>query len=198
MDSLAINKMDSLAINKMDSLTINDKTQLTLVSPAIPPEVILRIVEKLPFNDGKIIASLRQVHPRLNAVLGNYERSITRNFMTKELPHASTDFPCCEKFGFKCLADCVKRYDIVDDVMDALVSKQNCAAVEPFNMALVHAGVLLLYCLRFMGESISPSHGPTRYIHPTYPPNQANPFTNTSQNPTPPAWLSSNHCPATP
>jgi hypothetical protein len=140
------------------------KVQLTLVSPAIPAEVILRVVEKLPFDDGKIIAGLRKVHPRLNSLLGNYERSITRTFMVRELPHASTDFPCCDKFGFKCLSDCVRRYDTVDDVMDALVSKENCLAVEPFNMALVHAGLLLLYGLRFMGKSIGSS---PISIHPT-------------------------------
>ena len=144
----------------MDAQSIPVKAQLTLVSPAVPAEVILRVVEKLPFNDGKIIARLRRVHPRLNAILGNYERSMTRNFMARELPHASTDFPCCAKFGFKCLADCVKRYDTVDDVMDALVSKENCSAVETFNMALVHAGLLLLYGLRFMGESSHPSSSP--------------------------------------
>jgi hypothetical protein len=138
------------------------KTQLTLVSPAIPAEIILRVVEKLPFNDGKIIVSLRKVHPRLNSLLGNYERSITRTFMVRELPHASTDFPCCEKFGFKCLSDCVRRYDTVDDVMEALISKKNHSAVESFNMSLVHAGMLLLYKLRFMGKSIGSSS-----IHPT-------------------------------
>jgi hypothetical protein len=138
------------------------KTQLTLVSPAIPAEIILRVVEKLPFNDGKIIASLRKVHPRLNSLLGNYERSITRTFMVRELPHASTDFPCCDKFGFKCLSDCVRRYDTVDDVMEALISKKNHSAVEPFNMSLVHAGMLLLYKLRFMGRSIGSSS-----THPT-------------------------------
>jgi hypothetical protein len=138
------------------------KVQLTLVSPTIPAEIILRVVEKLPFNDGKIITSLRKVHPRLNSLLGNYERSITRTFMIRELPHASIDFPCCKKFGFKCLSDCVRRYDTVDDVMEALISKKNHSAVEPFNMSLVHAGMLLLYKLRFMGKSIGSSS-----IHPT-------------------------------
>jgi hypothetical protein len=138
------------------------KTQLTLVSPTIPAEIILRVVEKLPFNDGKIIANLRKAHPRLNSLLGNYERSITRTFMVRELPHASTDFPCCEKFGFKCLSDCVRRYDTVDDVMEALISKKNHSAIEPFNMSLVHAGMLLLYKLRFMGKSIGSSS-----LHPT-------------------------------
>jgi hypothetical protein len=144
------------------AFSTTSKTQLTLVSPDMPAEVILRIVEKLPFDDGKIIASLRKVHPRLNSLLGNYERSITRTFMVRELPHTSTDFPCCEKFGFKCLSDCVRRYDTVDDVMEALISKKNQSAVEPFNMSLVHAGMLLLYKLRFMGKSIGSSS-----IHPT-------------------------------
>lgn len=72
--------------------------------------------------------------------------------MNRELPHASTDFPCCAKFGYRCLAECVKRYDIVDDVMDALSSRQNCYAVEEHNMALLNAGLLLIYRISSIGK----------------------------------------------
>jgi hypothetical protein len=45
----------------------------------------------------------------------------------------------------------VKKYDIVDDLMDALVSRQNCYAVEDHNMALLNAGLLLVYRIASMG-----------------------------------------------
>ena len=125
---------------------------LNLVSPAIPPEIILNIVQHLPLNTGRDILRLQHVHPRLRAILLNYERSLTRTFMRRELSHASTDFPCCAKFGYHCLAECVRRYDIVDDVMDALSSRQNCYAVPAYNMALANTGLLLLYRVASLGE----------------------------------------------
>lgn len=128
------------------------RPQLTLISPAIPPEIILRTIQYLPFDNGKDILKLQHVHPRLRDLLRNYERSLTRTFMNRELPHASTDFPCCAKFGYRCLAECVKRYDIVDDVMDALSSRQNCYAVEEHNMALLNAGLLLIYRISSIGK----------------------------------------------
>lgn len=127
------------------------KPQLNLISAAIPPEIILKIIQYLPFDDGKEVLRLQHVHPRLRDLLKNYERSLTRTFMNQELPHASTDFPCCAKFGYRCLADCVKKYDIVDDLMDALVSQQNCYAVEEHNMALLNAGLLLIYRIASLG-----------------------------------------------
>jgi hypothetical protein len=135
----------------MATSAVPPRSQLTLVSAAIPSEIILKIIQYLPFEDGKDIVRLQRVHPRLNGLLGNYERSLTRCFMDRELPHASTDFPCCVKFGYRCLADCVKRYDVVDDLMDALVSRQNCYAVEEHNMALLNAGLLLIYRVAFIG-----------------------------------------------
>lgn len=132
--------------------------QLNLVSPAIPPEIILRIVQYLPFDNGSDILKLQHVHPRLRHLLINYERSLTRTFMDRELPHASTDFPCCAKFGYRCLAECVRRYDIVDDVMDALSSRQNCYAVDDHNMALLNAGLLLTYQVASLREHMEPRH----------------------------------------
>ncbi|UPX10747.1 uncharacterized protein EKO05_0001388 [Ascochyta rabiei] len=127
-------------------------SQLTLISASIPPEIILKTIQYLPFENGKDIIRLQHVHPRLRDLLRNYERSLTRTFMNRELPHASTDFPCCAKYGYRCLADCVKKYDIVDDLMDALVSRQNCYAVEEHNMALLNAGLLLIYRVAFMKD----------------------------------------------
>ncbi|KAF2996638.1 hypothetical protein E8E13_002955 [Curvularia kusanoi] len=134
----------------MATLTASPSTGLNLVSPAIPPEIILKIVQHLPFDNGKDILRLQHVHPRLRDLLKNYERSLTRTFMRRELSHASTDFPCCAKFGYRCLAECVRRYDIVDDVMDALSSRQNCYAVDQHNMALLNTGLLLIYRLASM------------------------------------------------
>lgn len=127
------------------------RSRLNLVSAAVPPEIILKIIQYLPFNNGKDIVGLQHVHSRLRDLLKNYERSLTWTFMDRELPHASTDFPCCAKFGYRCLAECVKRYDIVDDVMDALSSRQNCYAVDEHNMALLNAGLLLIYRVASMG-----------------------------------------------
>ena len=124
-----------------------------LVSPHFPPELVLKTIHHLPFGDGKIIATLRCTHPRLRDILDNYESSVTRHFVRKELRHAPTDFPHDEGLDIKWLAQCVKRYDIVDDVMDALSSDKNCFAVERHNLSLVHAGLLLLYRLTSFGES---------------------------------------------
>ncbi|KAJ4380623.1 hypothetical protein N0V86_003982 [Didymella sp. IMI 355093] len=121
------------------------RLRLNLVSPDIPPEIILKIIQYLPFHNGKEILRLQHVHPRLRDLLRNYERSLTRTFMMQELPHASTDFPCCAKFGYRCLAECVRRYDLVDDIMDALSSRQNCYAAEEHNVPLLNTGLLLIY-----------------------------------------------------
>lgn len=127
------------------------KPQINLISAAMPPEIILKIVQFLPFDDGKGIIKLQHVHRRLRDLLRNYERSLTRMFMSRELPHASTDFPCYAKFGYRCLANCVKRYNVVDDLMDALVSRQNCYAAEEHNMALLNTGLLLIYRISSLG-----------------------------------------------
>lgn len=128
------------------------RSQLNLVSANIPPEIILKIIQYLPFENGRDILKLQQVHPRLRNLLRNYERSLTRTFMNQELPHASTDFPCCAKFGYRCLAECVRRYDIVDDIMDALSSRQNCYAVEEHNVPLLNTGLLLVYRVASLGR----------------------------------------------
>lgn len=130
------------------------RSQLNLVSPDIPPEIILKIIQYLPFENGKNILKLQHVHPRLRDLLQNYERSLTRTFMNQELPHASTDFPCCAKFGYLCLAECVRRYDIVDDIMDALSSRQNCYAVEEHNVPLLNTGLLLIYRVASLGKIV--------------------------------------------
>ncbi|KAF1840685.1 uncharacterized protein K460DRAFT_190917 [Cucurbitaria berberidis CBS 394.84] len=119
-----------------------------LVSPRFPSELLLKIIQHLPFGSGKIIAILRSTHPRFRDLLGIYERSITRSFIGKELRHAPTDFPCDGGIGLNWLAQCVKRYDVIDDVMGALSSDKNCFAVERHNATLVYTGLILLYRLR--------------------------------------------------
>ncbi|KAG9187002.1 hypothetical protein G6011_10110 [Alternaria panax] len=119
-----------------------------LISPRIPPELVLRTIQHLPFNDGTLITAIRSAHPRLRAIFKNYESSITSSFMRKELRHAETDFSCKSgSITVEWLADCVGKYDIVDDVMDALCSDYNFNAIPRHNMPLANAGILLLYRL---------------------------------------------------
>ncbi|KAI4610536.1 uncharacterized protein J4E87_010790 [Alternaria ethzedia] len=119
-----------------------------LISPRIPPELVLKTIQHLPFNDGSLITTIRSAHPRLRAIFKNYERSITGSFMKKELRHAETDFKCGDgRLNVDWLADCVHNYDIVDDVMDALCSEHNFNAVLQHNVPLANAGLLLLYRL---------------------------------------------------
>lgn len=74
--------------------------------------------------------------------------------MRRELRHAQTDFPCRNAApSLSWLVECVKQYDIVDDIMDALFSNKNCFAVARHNLSLVNAGVLLLYRLASLGQS---------------------------------------------
>lgn len=125
-----------------------------LISPRIPPELVLKTIQHLPFNDGSLITTIRSAHPRLRAIFRNYERSITGSFMKKELRHAETDFKCGDdRLNVDWLADCVHNYDIVDDVMDALCSEHNFNAVLQHNVPLANAGLLLLYRLTSIGQS---------------------------------------------
>jgi hypothetical protein len=121
-----------------------------LVSPRIPPELVLKTIQHLPFSDGAMIASLR-ASPPLKALIDTYEHSITKGFMLKELRHASVDFPY-GVFGLKWLANCVEKYDVVDAVMNELTWRENCVAVEAHNVGLVNAGLLLLYRLASTGK----------------------------------------------
>jgi len=140
-----------------------------LVSPRIPPELVLKTIQYLPFEDGKMISTLRCAHPRLWDIFKTYERSITGSFMRRELRHAQTDFPCeKEAPNLRWLVECVKRYDIVDDIMDALFSERNCFAVARHNLSLVNAGVLLSYRLVSFGQSWQEGYLciQTQYSHP--------------------------------
>lgn len=124
-----------------------------LVSPRMPPELVLKTIQYLPFGDGKAIASLCCAHPRLWRLFKSYERSITASFMRRELRHAQTDFPCeKEAPSLRWLVACVRKYDIVDDIMDALFSERNCFAVARHNLSLVNAGVLLCYRLASLDD----------------------------------------------
>lgn len=162
-----------------------------LISPRIPPELVLKTIQHLPFNDGSLITTIRSAHPRLRAIFKNYERSITGSFMRKELRHAETDFSCQDgRLNVDWLAGCVGKYDIVDDVMDALCSEHNFNAVSRHNVSLANAGLLLLYKLvsirqlQLLSLSLSLSLSQKKASHSsiylqltTYPPKQ-----NTTQN----------------
>jgi hypothetical protein len=130
------------------SMTTQDATSSFqfLVSERIPPELILKTIQHLPFEDGERIASLSE-NPRLKSLINTYEYSITRCFMRKELRHALVDFPYSEKYGLNWLSHCVLRYNVVDAIMDELTWRENCVAVEPHNVSCVNAGLLLLYRL---------------------------------------------------
>lgn len=74
--------------------------------------------------------------------------------MRKELRHAETDFSRQDgRLNVDWLADCVSKYDIVDDVMDALCSEHNFNAVLRHSISLANAGLLLLYKLVSIGQS---------------------------------------------
>ncbi|KAF2833090.1 hypothetical protein CC86DRAFT_310751 [Ophiobolus disseminans] len=120
-----------------------------LVSQRIPPELILKTIQHLPFEDGKRIASLC-ASPRIKSLIETYQYSITRSFMRKECRHALEDFPYEKQNDLEWLSRCVERYDVVDAVMDELTWRENCKAVEPHNVALVNTGLLLLYRLASM------------------------------------------------
>lgn len=124
-----------------------------LVDASFPSELILDAVEHLAFGNGTIISTLLQVHPRIRLLLKIYQLSITKGFVRRELPHAPTDFPRDEeKQGYAWLSECVKKYDVVDDVMAILISNLNCFAVEKHNMAVVNTGMLLLHHLQSFGK----------------------------------------------
>ena len=122
-----------------------------LVSPRIPAELVLKTIQYLPFGDGELVATLRSVHPRLHNIIQRYELSITMSFVRRELRHALVDFACKGAPNLDWLAGCVKKYDVVDDVMDALFSDKNCFAVERHNLSLVNTGLLLLFRLVSIG-----------------------------------------------
>ncbi|KAF2691033.1 hypothetical protein K458DRAFT_438741 [Lentithecium fluviatile CBS 122367] len=119
-----------------------------LMDASFPPELLLGTIEQLPFGDGSIITNLSKIHPRIRSILGVYQRSITSSFVRKELQHAPTDFPRAPEWqGYRWLRECVKRYDLIDDVMTMLVSDLNCCRVEKHNISVVNTGLLLLYRL---------------------------------------------------
>jgi hypothetical protein len=93
------------------------------IDVSFPPELLLESIQQLPFGDGSIITTLYNIHPRITSLLRVYQQSITRSFVKKELQHAPADFPRSpQRQGYKWLRECVKRYDVVDDVMAVLMS----------------------------------------------------------------------------
>lgn len=141
-----------------------------LISPRIPPELVLKTIQHLPFHDGSLITAIRNAHPRLRALFRNYERSITGNFMKKELRHAETDFPCEGERNVDWLAHCVRSYDIIDDVMDALCSPHNFNAILRHNISLANAGLLLLYRISSLGQPHPRNQPPTYFPLTNTPP----------------------------
>lgn len=125
--------------------------QSRLIDLSFPTELFLEVIQHIPFNP-RTVRTLALTHPRFRALLRKYERSITKNIARKQLIHALADFPCDEKaIGYVWYAQCVRQYDVVDDVMSVLVSHLNCYAVEKHNMAVTMAGLLLLYRLKHIG-----------------------------------------------
>ena len=124
---------------------------LALTDTSFPTELVLEVVENLPFGHGTDISNLSQVHPRMRNILRLYEQSLTKIFARKELRHAAVDFPS-KLQGFKWLQACVDKYDTLDELMAMLVSERNVFPVRKHNMALVNTGLLLLYHLQTLGE----------------------------------------------
>ena len=125
---------------------------MALVEPSqFPTELLLEVMERLTFGNGSNISNLARTHTRLRAVLGLYEHSLVRKFAQNELKHAHVDFPS-EQQGYKWLRDCVQKYDVVDDLMAMLISKHNAFPTPRHNMALVNAGLLLLYKVQSCGR----------------------------------------------
>jgi hypothetical protein len=123
-------------------------TSSTLIP--FPTELVLEIIERVPYGDGSIISNLARTHSRLQTILSSYEQSLASSFAHKELKHAAVDFPINQQ-GFRWLQSCVKRYDSVDDLMAMLVSEHNVFPVRKHNMGLVNTGLLLLYRLQSLG-----------------------------------------------
>ncbi|KAF1975087.1 hypothetical protein BU23DRAFT_579452 [Bimuria novae-zelandiae CBS 107.79] len=121
-----------------------------LIDGSFPAELLLEVIENIPFGDGSDIFTLSRVHPRIADILRSYEQSLTGSFARKELRHAAVDFPT-KLQGFKWLRTCVKQYDVIDDVMATLVDDHNVFPVRKHNMALINTGLLLLYHLQSFG-----------------------------------------------
>ncbi|KAF2653879.1 hypothetical protein K491DRAFT_497864 [Lophiostoma macrostomum CBS 122681] len=124
--------------------------QSRLMDLSFPAELLLKIIQQIPF-EANHLRELSLVHSRFGELIANYERSLTKSFACSQLPHAFADFPCGDSdVSFDWLSQCIRQYDIVDDVMAVLVSDLNCFAVERHNMALANTGLLLLYRLNSM------------------------------------------------
>lgn len=117
---------------------------------SFPTELVLEIIERLPYGDGSIISNLARTHSKLRTILSSYEQSLANSFARRELRHAAVDFPTKQQ-GFRWLHSCVKRYDCVDDLMAMLISEHNVFPVRKHNMGLVNTGLLLLYQLQSFG-----------------------------------------------
>ncbi|KAF1996845.1 hypothetical protein P154DRAFT_304648 [Amniculicola lignicola CBS 123094] len=120
-------------------------TRSRLTDLSFPTELILEIVQHLPF-DANTISTLASVHPRIKAVLYAHNISITKHFARRQLPHVFIDFPRDNSIvNYAWLAQCIHQYDTTDHIMATLTSELNHFAVESHNMALANAGLLLLY-----------------------------------------------------
>ncbi|KAH7114322.1 hypothetical protein B0J11DRAFT_133270 [Dendryphion nanum] len=118
----------------------------TLVDASIPGELLLGIIENLTF-DKKVMRDISLVHPRLRSLVLEFQYSITKKFASNQLHHATTDFTTDETANYRWLARCIRRYDVIDEVMDVLISEKNRLAVHPHNMGVTNTGMLLLYRL---------------------------------------------------
>lgn len=141
-----------------DQKSIMATTHSKLIDGSFPPELLLEIVEHLPFGDGSTISNLANTHTRIRTILSSYEKSLVRNFVRTEVRHAGVDFPTRMR-TFRWLKSCIRRYDVVDDLMAMLTSEHNVLPVPKHNMALVNTGLLLLYHMQTFGKQalLSPS-----------------------------------------
>jgi len=131
------------------------QTGPTLTSISFPAELLAEIIQRLPF-DSQVTPTLALVHSRFRDLLRNYQTSIARNFVRRNLPHVCQDFPCeGNAIKYEWLAKCIRQYDVIDDVMAVLLSDINCYAVEKHNMAVLNTGLLLLYRLCSVGKNIN-------------------------------------------
>jgi hypothetical protein len=122
-----------------------------LVGANFPSELLLKVLENVPCSNGSI-STLAKTHPRIASLMNHYEKSMTKTYLKRDLPHVFTDFPSNEKrCDYAFIQDCVTKYDMIDEIMDILTAHDSYLPVEPQNQALVYTGLLLLTHMSTIG-----------------------------------------------
>ncbi|KAF2746458.1 hypothetical protein M011DRAFT_445280 [Sporormia fimetaria CBS 119925] len=121
-------------------------TESPLVDPSFPIEVLLEILQHVPYTLSSI-QTLELTHPRIHAALRSYQRSISKAYADRFLRHAEVDFPRQknEDTSFAWLSKCIRKYDVADHILDVLTSRGNWGRLGMHNMGMCYAGLLLLY-----------------------------------------------------